>query len=207
MRAGACCGMLARRPMALTLSAFVHQFGALGIGLGAGLEGETAVVIGGIVARHGAVSPLAAFTAAWLGSMIADQAFFLLGRWRRDGAWVHKIMARPGFHRAIDFVERNPKTFCIVFRFLYGLRTVGPVTIGLSRIPASLFFALNVLSAAVWAATFTFVGYHFGQAFELALGRALTPLHVIALAAAAIAVALLAKWRHRRREGGQAPES
>ena len=54
----------------------VHGFGAVGVGLGAGLEGETAVVLGGLAARHGAFSPVAAVLAAWLGAFLADQIFF-----------------------------------------------------------------------------------------------------------------------------------
>src|SRR4051812_3894335 len=109
------------------LAQLIHRFGALGVGLGAGLEGETAVVLGGLLARHGAFAPLAAALAAWLGSFAADQIFFGLGRSQRDGKLVRRVSARPAFRRALTFVERHPLLFCLGFRFVYGFRVAGPV--------------------------------------------------------------------------------
>jgi membrane protein DedA with SNARE-associated domain len=67
-----------------SLAGLIHHLGAIGVGLGAGLEGETAVVVGGIAAHHGLFSPFAAWIAAWWGSFTADQCFFLVGRWLQN---------------------------------------------------------------------------------------------------------------------------
>ncbi|WP_068074709.1 DedA family protein [Novosphingobium lentum] len=186
--------------MTFSLDSLIHQFGAIGVGVGAGLEGETAVVIGGILARHGSFSPVAAALAAWLGSFIADQGFFLLGRWRRQSKLVTRIAAKPTFARALAMIETHPIKFCVAFRFIYGFRMAGPMAIGVSKVPARLFLALNLVSAAVWAAAFTSLGYSFGLAFEKFLRRALSPLHVAMLVTVVGSVALVAILiRNRRR--------
>ena len=169
--------------MSLSLAELVHHFGAIGVGLGAGLEGETAVLIGGIAAHHGLFSPFAAWIAAWLGSFLADQCFFLLGRWRRGSKWVRLVSAKPAFGRAIGLIERYPFAFCIVFRFIYGMRVAGPIAIGLSGVRARVFLLLNFISAAVWAAVFTALGFYFGHTVELILRRIFSPLHVVLIAA------------------------
>lgn len=185
--------------MSLTLAGLVHHFGSIGVGLGAGLEGETAVVIGGIAAHHNMFSPFAAWIAAWLGSFAADQGFFLLGRWRRDSRWVQVISAKPSFGRAISLIERFPITFCIVFRFIYGMRIAGPIAIGLSQVRARLFLLLNFISAGIWAATFTALGFLFGHAVEQILRRALSPMHIAALGAiVGFAAIFIWLWRARR---------
>jgi membrane protein DedA with SNARE-associated domain len=56
------------------------------------------------------------------------------------------------------------------FRFLYGLRSVTPFVIGMSRIPTPRFFLLNVLGAALWAMAIGVLGYLFGHALEAVLG-------------------------------------
>ena len=54
----------------------------------------------------------------------------------------------------------------LIFRFLYGLRTVAPFVIGMSSVPSSRFFLLNAVGAAVWSAVISFAGYLFGHALE-----------------------------------------
>jgi len=53
--------------------------------------------------------------------------------------------------------------------FLYGLRTVAPFVIGLSKISFFTFFILNIISAAVWAASVGILGYYFCSGIELIL--------------------------------------
>ena len=56
------------------------------------------------------------------------------------------------------------------FRFVYGLRSVTPFVIGMSRVRAIEFVALNIVSAAVWANTIGGLGFLFGHGVELILG-------------------------------------
>jgi membrane protein DedA with SNARE-associated domain len=57
------------------------------------------------------------------------------------------------------------------FRFLYGLRTVTPFVIGMSRVPIVEFVLLNVIGAAIWAIVIGVLGYVFGHGLELILGN------------------------------------
>lgn len=185
--------------MAPLIETLVHDLGPLGVALGAGLEGETAVVVGGALARHGAFNPLFAALGAWGGSFVADQLFFALGRTQREGRFVRRITARPAFARGLGLIERHPIAFCLLFRFVYGFRIAGPVSIGASQVPTRLFLGLNALSAAVWAAIFTAIGYRFGRAFERMLGLLLTPTHLaIAATIAIVAVAAFVTAKRRR---------
>lgn len=177
----------------------IHTLGVFGVALAAGLEGETAVVIGGALARHGLFPMPAAAVAAALGSFVADQIFFALGRGGREGRLVQRVRAKPVFARALTLIERHPVAFCLAFRFVYGFRVAGPVAIGVSAVPTRTFVALNLLSASVWGALFTWLGWRFGRAFERVVAMLLTPAH-IAAAIAVVALALLAflLWRRRR---------
>jgi membrane protein DedA with SNARE-associated domain len=185
--------------MSFSLAGLVYHFGAIGVGLGAGLEGETAVVIGGIAAHHGLFTPIAAWIAAWTGSFAADQCFLLLGRWRRDSRWVRSITEKAAFYRAISLVERYPKAFCICFRFIYGLRVAGPIALGVSRVRASFFLFLNFVSAGVWASIFTWLGFTFGHAVERMVRNFFSPLHAAIIAVLVCWVAIsIWLWRKHR---------
>jgi len=153
------------------IEAVVARWGLAALFVGAGLEGETAVVTGGLLAHEGLLSLPAAAACAVAGSFTADQLFFAAGRRFRDRPLLRRVIARPAFARALRTFERHPVGFILAFRFLYGLRTVSPVAIGTSRVPLATFLPLNLIAATVWGLLFTGVGYLFGNWLAEMLGR------------------------------------
>ena len=184
----------------MTAEALLARYGLAAVFVGAGLEGETATVAGGLLAHEGYWPLWAAMVAAAAGSFVADQGFFLIGRRFQDHRRVRRLRERPGFARAMAAFERRPIGFIFFFRFLYGLRTISPIAIGTTQVSARTFMIVNAASAAVWAALFTGIGYLFGSEFE-SLMRSIRPhLHWLLAAAVVIAAAGFA-WRawHERR--------
>lgn len=185
----------------MTLEAVLSQYGLAALFLGAGIEGETVVVLGGVMVHRGLIAYPAAIAAAALGSCIADQIFFALGRRFRDHRYVRRVQQKAAFRRAIDVFEQRPMLFVFGFRFLYGLRTVSPIAIGTTALPASRFMAINALAAVVWATVFVTLGYLFGEGIEAAFGRVRDVGHVLLpVLAVLLLVGLAAHFRHRRRE-------
>ena len=188
----------------LSIEAIVARYGVVAIALGAGLEGETAVVTGGILAHQGLIAWPTVLLAAAIGSFVADQVFFTVGRRARGGRWVGKLQKRRVYARVTKLMERYPVGFIFAFRFLYGLRTISPVALGTSKVSTRLFVAINALSAACWASIFTGIGYLFGEAFqELAARYRPSLLHILmaaglVIAAAAIGWGLRALWQRHR---------
>lgn len=173
----------------MTIEALIARYGLVAIFLGAGLEGETAVVTGGLIAHHGLVSPIGAGIAAITGSFVADQLFFFAGRHFRDHPRIARARARAAFGKAMEMLERHPTAFILGFRFLYGLRTVSPIAVGTSKVPTAKFMPLNAIAAAVWGAMFTAIGYVFGNGFEQLLGRVLPHHRLLLLGGAVVVVA------------------
>lgn len=57
------------------------------------------------------------------------------------------------------------------FRFLYGIRTVTPFAIGMSKVSYFRFTVLNGLGAGLWAITIGLAGFYFGRSVEVVLGE------------------------------------
>ncbi len=187
----------------MTIEHLIGQYGLAGLFLGAGFEGETVTVIGGLMAHRGLLAFWPAVLAASAGSFVADQLFFMIGRRFRGHGLVRKAQAKPAFAKALATFERYPVAFTFAFRFLYGLRTVSPMAIGTTRLAASTFVAINVVAAAVWGLVFVSLGYWCGQAVEAMFGRihALEPL----IGGVVVVAALIGLGVHfvlKRREGG-----
>ena len=105
-----------------------------------------------------------------------------------------KLRKRRVYARVMGMMERYPVGFIFAFRFLYGLRTISPVTIGTSEVPTRLFVAVNAVSAACWTSIFIGIGYLFGEAFQELAARWRPSLPHILMAAALVMVAAAIGW-------------
>ena len=155
-------------PGGLSLEHLIQTYGVLAVGVGTFFEGETILILGGLVAQRGYVNLYWVITAAFIGTLCGDQLFFFLGR--KQSQWL--LSRRPSWQtritKAQDYLDRHQIPLVIGFRFLYGLRTVTPFVIGMSRIPTGAFLLLNTIGALIWAITFGTGGYLFGHALEAA---------------------------------------
>lgn len=183
----------------MTLEPLIARWGLAALFLGAGLEGETVAVIGGLLAHRGAFGLGPALAAVLAGTFLVDQFWFFVGRRLRDGRLAARLRARPAFGRALALLARRPLPFAFGFRFIPGMRTVGPLAIGASGLAPGRFLALNALAAALWTLVFVGAGFAFGRGLEAAFGR-IEPLERLLLPVLAGGSALAAlAWAVRRR--------
>lgn len=187
------------------LEGFIANYGAIVIFIGAMLEGETMVVLAGFLAHQGVIDVRIVAIAAFAGSFAGDQAWFWAGRRFTGHPFIERQRKRPLFAAALARVEAHPVAFILAFRFLYGLRTISPLAVGVSSVPARLFMVLNAVSAVAWALLITAIGWTFGQTAEIALGRMDAVEHkvVVGLAAGLIvsgAIYLIVRVFRARRD-------
>ena len=133
------------------LQQFLHEFGYFALFLGTFFEGETILVLAGFLAFRGYMDINLVVVVAFFGSYAGDQLWYFLGR--KHG---RKLLARkPRWQmmgdRALEHIRRHPDIWVLSFRFVYGLRTVMPVAIGLSGYPPGRYLLLNGIGAAIWA--------------------------------------------------------
>ena len=180
----------------------VADIGPWAIALGAGFEGETAAVAGGVMAHRDIFPIWAAWLCCAFGAFIADEMFFQIGRRFRDRPFVIRVRQKPGFAKAAAFIERYPNAFIFLFRFLYGLRTVSPVALGLTGVSLKRFAALNAIACLIWSAIYTAIGYWFGSTVDRII-IALTPYKTELMIAFPVPGTCFLLWlwwrRHRQR--------
>lgn len=141
---------------------FIAEYGYFAIALGTFMEGEITIILGILAAQAELLSLPGVVLAAMAGTITADQFFFHLGR-RRGYQFLarHRHMRRAAAH--VRVISRRYQTGLILgFRFLYGLRTVTPLVLGMSKIPPVRFAVLDVIGTALWAGAVTLLGLAFG---------------------------------------------
>lgn len=153
------------------IDALIAQYGLIVIALGAVIEGETVVTLGGFAAHQGFLNPISVAVCAMAGAFAGDQLIFSVAHRYRDARVVRGLVDSVPGRAAIGLVAARPTWFVLGFRFMVGLRTVGPVAIALAGVGHRRFAALNGLSAVVWGTLWTAVGYMAGGAVESVLGK------------------------------------
>ena len=154
--------------------------------------GETAVVLGGVVAAEGGVHLLPMLGITWAAAALGDLASFALGR-RLGRRFLVEHGGRigvtaPRLERVEDFFSRHGGKAILVGRFIGLVRAVAPFLAGASAMRLRSFIPWSLLGTGLWAAAFTLVGYAFHDSFSAAAGN----LTHAALALAVIAAGILA---------------
>jgi membrane protein DedA with SNARE-associated domain len=176
---------------------FLAQYGPIGVFLGAAFEGQTAVIVGGILARQHILNLYVVLASATAGSGILDHLLFVAGRRFRHHRYVVRATQQQAFARALKFIERFPISYTLVFRFIFGLRVASPIAIGVSKVPTWQFTLLNIAGAMIWAGSFTFAGFLFGEAVHNILGHGHQAGKWTLIAAAGIVALVLLIWAAR----------
>ena len=163
--------------------------------------GETAIVLGGVVAAEGGVDLPVIILAAWLAAALGDLASFALGQ-RLGRRFLVARGPRLGItaqrlERVEAFFDRHGPKAILVGRFIGIVRAVAPFLAGASGMRVRAFLPWSLLGTFVWTSAFTLVGYAFHRSFASAAG-ALTHGALAVAVLAAVALALREHGRARR---------
>jgi membrane-associated protein len=163
--------------------------------------GETAIVLGGVVAAQGEVSLPAMILTAWVAAALGDLASFALGK-RLGRRFLLTRGPRlgvtaPRLQRVEVFFDRHGAKAILVGRFVGIVRAVAPFLAGASGMRLRAFVPWSLLGTAAWTSTFTLIGFAFHRSFSAA-ADALTH-GALALAVLAAAVLALREVRRARR--------
>jgi membrane protein DedA with SNARE-associated domain/diacylglycerol kinase family enzyme len=158
--------------------------------------GETAVVVGGVVAARGDVELLPLIGLVWLAAAAGDLASFVAGRrLGRPFLERHGSRLRLGPERLAlveSFYARHGGKAVLLGRFTGLVRAVSPFVAGASGLGMRRFLVWSWAGALLWAATFTLVGYSFSESFaesgQAAARIALAAALLVVLVYGAIAV-------------------
>jgi membrane protein DedA with SNARE-associated domain len=167
----------------------------LGESAGLPLPGETALITAGGLAAAGHLSLPLVILLAGSAAIVGDTIGYWVGRrggralLLRDGRWsAHR---RHAVERADRFFARYGVAAVFFARWIPGVRVVGAVMAGASRMHWPRFAAANAAGAFAWAATVATLAMLAGPTGSLLLAAGGLTLGAIAIA--------VGWWSHRRR--------
>jgi len=127
------------------------------------LEGELGLVMAGIMAHTGdMILPIALMVGAF-GGFVGDQIYFYIGRFNKK--YIHNKLQSQRRKFAIAHLLLKKYGWPLIFlqRYMYGMRTVIPMAIGLTKYSSRDFAIINFVSAVFWAALTIIPAFYFGD--------------------------------------------
>lgn len=181
-------------------SELLQHYGYYAVFVAGLFEGETILMLGAYAVHQGYLSMLPLIACGAAAAFATDQFYFHLAR--RKGAELLAKRPKLAAHiaRVTGFVERHPVATIFGMRFAWGFRIVLPATLGMGRMSAGLYAALDAVAAVVWATVVTLFGVEVTSVIHSVFGRLRPHEHQLILGAVCIAVAVagVRYWRTRR---------
>lgn len=134
------------------------------------IPGETAVLVGGVVAHGGSLPLWAVVVAAAAGAVSGDQVGFLLGR-RYGLSLMDRLpgrIRRSGeVDRALGLVRRRGAVAVVLGRWVAALRALVPGAAGMSGMSRGRFTLANMVGGALWAGVVATAAYAAGASYRV----------------------------------------
>jgi membrane-associated protein len=147
------------------VGAFVFAEAAILIGFI--FPGETAVILGGVVASRGHINIVALVVVVVLCAIAGDSVGYVVGqRWGQRLLDVRLLRRRRRLiDRIADQLNRRGGIAVFVARFTAFLRAVVPGLAGMSDMPYRVFLPANAVGGVVWGTAYCLLGYVVGNAY------------------------------------------
>lgn len=183
------------------LESLVETYGTLAVFFGTSIEGEAVAIAGGVMAHREHLSFWPVALAAAAGGYLSDIVIYGIGRKYKEAPRLRSALGNPRVASLVARLSVNLVLFALVFRFIPGMRTAGPVALATLGMQPMQYGLLTGLSSLAWGVTGVTLGYFMGHSIEAIFGE----LHRIehALIAPAIVAVLLGitvfVWQRQKR--------
>jgi membrane-associated protein len=164
--------------------------------LGFVFPGETAAILGGVLASKGGVDLPAMLAVVVVCAIVGDSVGYAVGeRWGRQLLQLGPLRKRQkGLEAALSQLNRRGPVAVFVARFSAFLRAVVPGLAGMSSMHYRVFLGANAAGGLCWGVLYVLLGYFVGQRVEKATGIASDVVLGLILVVIVVLVVL-----HRRR--------
>ena len=172
--------------------------------------GETALLLGGLVAGQGKIDVLTMIAIVWAAAVAGDLTSFYLGRrLGRDFMVEHGARVKiteERLHQVEGFFDRHGGKAILIGRFVGLVRAIAPFLAGSSGMPLRRFVPYDVVGAGLWGSSLILLGYIFWQSFSALVDYAKKgALALGAVIVLVVAIVWLVRWvreeDNRRRIG------
>ena len=139
-------------------------YGYIGLFLYSLGGGFVALIGAGVLSFMGKMDLTLAIFIAFIANALGDVLLFYMARYQKSMMMEGLRKHRRKLALAHVMMKKNGSWIILMQKFVYGIKTLIPIAIGLTKYDFKKFAILNVISAAVWALVFGLGSYYSGSA-------------------------------------------
>jgi membrane protein DedA with SNARE-associated domain len=150
----------------LELLYLFQQYGYVIIFVGTFFEGETTLVLGGLLANQQHLNFWLVVWTAVLASYIGHVVFYFLGK--TSSVWILEKFPslRIKIEQAEYIIRRYETLSLFLTQYVFGIRLASALSFGILDMKISKFLFLQFISCLAWAILFAALGYWVGSSLE-----------------------------------------
>jgi membrane-associated protein len=129
------------------------------------LPGDSLIFAAAAFSARGALNPWLLFILMAIAAFAGDTANYWIGHAIGAKAYTGEVkwIKKEYMERTHAFFEKHGGMTIFLARFVPIIRTFTPFVAGVSKMPYGYFITWNLIGGATWVATFTLLGYFFGN--------------------------------------------
>ena len=148
---------------------FLMHWGYLAVFLAVFIEGEVFLILIGVATAASAFQYPYVILAAAVGAIVHDNLLFNISKLTGRKIIDKRPKLNDKVNRSLRLLDKYDYWAILLIRFLYGLRTITLLVVGLSEIKRLKFFIFDFISSFLWAFIYITLGYFSGHAIMDAL--------------------------------------
>ncbi len=125
--------------------------------------GFVALIGAGVLSYMGKMDLGTAIAIAFVANALGDVLLFYMARYQKTMMMEGLRQHRRKLALAHVMMKKNGSWIILIQKFVYGIKTLIPIAIGLTKYDFKKFAILNVASSAVWALVFGLGSYYSGS--------------------------------------------
>jgi membrane-associated protein len=172
-------------------------FGETAVFIGFFVPGETAVILGGVLASRGHLTLWALILIVVAAAVAGPLVGYEIGRRMGDRLFASRVLRRVpgGVDRTRAVLRDRGGLGVLLGRFVAIVRAIMPAAAGAAPVRYGVFVRYNLIGGVVWGVGYSLLGYLAGSAYTVIEKRVGAGL---AIAVAVLIVAALAAWAIRK---------
>ena len=149
--------------MVESIQQFISNYGYFVVFFASMIEGESVIITASILASQGHLDITKVVLFTFLGTVFADQGLYFVGRIFGQKLFQRFPELKVRAKKIFDFLDRYTTGFILSFRFVYGIRILSPIVIGMSNVKPKRYMVLNLIAAIIWTLLSCAAGYYLGD--------------------------------------------
>ena len=125
--------------------------------------GMVAIIAAGVLSYAGKMDLSTSIVVAALANIIGSSFLFYMGRYNKSALMPYIKSHRRKLALSHILMKKYGDKIIFIQKFIYGLKTLVTMTIGLTKYPQAKFHLLNTISAIIWALVLGVGSYMAGE--------------------------------------------